>query len=64
MEARRRSLTAELDNLAGEPEQRVAEDQELERLKEARLAEGRYFYNLGANFAGRKPAPEEDDDNA
>ena len=64
LEARRRSLTAELDDLAGEPEQRVADDQELDRLKEARLAEGRYFYNLGANFGGRKPAAEEGKDNA
>ena len=64
LEARRRSLTTELDDLAGEPEQRVAEDQELDRLKEARLAEGRYFYNLGANFAGREPVGEEGNDNA
>jgi hypothetical protein len=64
LEDRRRSLTAELDDLAGEHEQRATEDQELDRLKEARLAEGRYFYNLGANFAGRKPAAEEGKDNA
>jgi hypothetical protein len=64
LEAQRRSLTAELDDMAGEPEQRATEDQELDRLKEARLAEGRYFYNLGANFAGRKPATEEGEDNA
>ena len=64
LEAQRRSLTAELDDLAGEPEQRATEDQELVRLKEARLAEGRYFYNLGANFGGRNPAAEEGKDNA
>jgi len=64
LEARRRSLTAELDDVAGEPEQRAAEDQELDRLKEARLAEGRYFYNLGANFGGRKAVSEEERDNA
>ena len=64
LEARRRSLTAELDDLAGEPDQRATEDQELDRLKEARLAEGRYFYNLGANFSGRSPAAEEGKDNA
>jgi len=64
LEARRRSLTAELDDLAGEPEQRATKDGELDRLKEARLAEGRYFYNLGANFGGRKAASEEERENA
>ena len=64
LEARRRSLTAELDDLTTEPEQRLADDQELERLKEARLAEGRYFYNLGAHFAGRKAVTEEESDHA
>jgi hypothetical protein len=64
LEARRRSLTAELDDLAGEPEQRATEDQDLDRLKEARLAEGRYYYKLGANFAGRKPSAEEGNDDA
>jgi hypothetical protein len=64
LEGRRRGLTAELDDVSTEPEQRVVEDQELERLKEARLAEGRYFYNLGANFGGRKAVSEEERDNA
>lgn len=64
IEARRRSLTVELDELANEPEERLAEDQELERLKEARLAEGRYFYNLGAHYAGRKGTAEEESGNA
>lgn len=55
VEARRRALLTELDEIAREPERRAAEDEDLRRLREAWLAEGRYHYLRGARLAGRTP---------
>jgi TolA-binding protein len=64
LESRRRALTAELDSLDQEPEKRATDEEELRRIKESHLADGAYYYNLGANFAGRPPVVEKVVDNA
>jgi hypothetical protein len=55
LEGRRRALLTELDDIAKEPERRAAEDEDLRRLREAWLTEGRYHYMRGARLAGRAP---------
>jgi hypothetical protein len=61
LEAHRRGLRAEMENLAGMPARRAARNAEIEKIQSARLKAVRYYYALGQRFSGRTPNEEKEE---
>ena len=58
LEARRRRLRTEIEDLASMPARRAARKAEIEKVQAARLKAARYYFGLGQRFAGRTPSDE------
>jgi hypothetical protein len=58
LNGRRRSLRAEVENLACMPARRAARNAEIDKIQAARIKAVHYYYALGQRFSGRKTGDE------